>query len=111
MFSYGYLGFELGPDNETIYYLTGGPIYVEGERTEGGEELATYAKGVENLHLVTYNITNHEYNDHGPIFLEDGSRPTIVNSIAVGNSMIYSLAQFEHNGKTIRDLIKIPNPH
>ena len=26
-FSYGYLGFALGPDGKTIYYLTGGPIY------------------------------------------------------------------------------------
>jgi hypothetical protein len=24
-FSYGYLGFTLGPDEQTIYYLTGGP--------------------------------------------------------------------------------------
>lgn len=26
-FSYGYLGFKLGPDGKTIYYLTGGPIH------------------------------------------------------------------------------------
>ena len=26
-FSYGYLGFILGPDEKTLYYLTGGPIF------------------------------------------------------------------------------------
>jgi hypothetical protein len=31
-FSYGYLGFQPGPDCETIYYLTGGPIYMDGKR-------------------------------------------------------------------------------
>ena len=34
-FSYGYLGFALGPDGETLHYLTGGPIYVGGKRVEG----------------------------------------------------------------------------
>ncbi len=34
-FSYGYLGFTLGPDGHTIYYLTGGPIYVDGQRVWG----------------------------------------------------------------------------
>jgi hypothetical protein len=34
-FSYGYLGFQLGPDDETIYYLTGGPIYEDGKRLKG----------------------------------------------------------------------------
>jgi hypothetical protein len=31
-FSYGYLGFTLGADGKTIYYLTGGPIYENGDR-------------------------------------------------------------------------------
>jgi hypothetical protein len=34
-FSYGYLGFQLGPDKQTIYYLTGSPIYVNGKRLKG----------------------------------------------------------------------------
>lgn len=108
-FSYGYLGFKLGPDNETIYYLTGGPIYIDGKRVEGETEIAKgAAKGLENLHLITYNIPKNKYTDHGPIFYEDGERPTYVNSIAVGTaSDIYTLARFEHNGKIIQDLIKI----
>lgn len=111
-FSYGYLGFELGPDNETLYYLTGGPIYIDGKRVKGVDEIAMgAARGLENLHLITYNIPNKKYTDHGPIFYADGSRPTYVNSIAVGkDGDVYTLARFEHNGKLIEDLVRIPNP-
>jgi hypothetical protein len=111
-FSYGYLGFELGPDGQTIYYLTGGPIYSNGQRIKGDLEIGLGgARGLENLHLVTYNIPNKKYIDHGPIFYTDGKRPTWVNSIAIGaDSNIYTLARFEHNGKGIEDLVKIPNP-
>ena len=111
-FSYGYLGFQLGPDEQTLYYLTGGPIYVDGQRSVGKESIAMGgARGLENLHLITYNITNRKYIDHGPIYYEDGERPTYVNSIAVGpKGNVYTLARFEHNGKIIEDLVKIPNP-
>ena len=39
-FSYGYLGFALGPDGRTIYYLTGGPIYENGRRVAGKNSTA-----------------------------------------------------------------------
>ncbi len=111
-FSYGYLGFEIGPDRNTIYYLTGGPIYIDGKRVKGVDEIAMgAARGLENLHLVTYNIPDAQYKDHGPIFYADGSRPTYVNSIAVGSDgNIYTLARFEYNGTLIEDLVKIPDP-
>ncbi len=111
-FSYGYLGFNLGPDGETIYYLTGGPIYIDGKRVKGVEEIAMgAARGLENLHLVTFHIPTKKYIDHGPIFYEDGSRPTYVNSIAVGNDgHVYTLARYEYKGTLIEDLVKIPNP-
>ncbi len=111
-FSYGYLGFELGPDGQTIYYLTGGPIYSNGQRVEGEMEIGLGgARGLENLHLVTYNIPNKKYIDHGPVFYSDGERPTWVNSIAIGSDgNVYTLARFENNGKVIEDLVKIPNP-
>jgi hypothetical protein len=111
-FSYGYLGFDLGPDGETLYYLTGGPIYIDGERVKGVDEIAMgAARGLENLHLVTYHIPTDTYTDHGPIFYEDGARPTYVNSIAVGpEGNVYTLARFEQNGKIIEDLVKIPDP-
>lgn len=110
-FTYGYLGFKLGPDNQTLYYLTGGPIFVDGKREEVDNQIKAGTKGLENLHLITYNIPNRKYIDHGPIFYEDGTRPTHVNAIAIGPmGNIYTLGRFEHNGKIIEDLIKIPNP-
>jgi hypothetical protein len=111
-FSYGYLGFQLGPDKETIYYLTGGPIYVNGKRVGGLNQIAKgAAKGLENLHLVTYHIPSEKYTDHGPIFYENGERPLYVNSIAVAaDGTIYTLARINRNGKIITDLISIPNP-
>lgn len=110
-FSYGYLGFILGPDQETIYYLTGGPVYENGIRVKGAEQIAKgAAKGLENLHLVTYHLPTRTYKDHGPVFYEDGGRPTYVNSIAVDkNGNVYTLARFEQDGKIIEDLIKIEN--
>lgn len=110
-FSYGYLGFQLGPD-QTIYYLTGGPVYEEGKLIKGVAQIAKgAARGIENLHLVTYNLPTQKYQDHGPVFYSDGSRPTYVNSIAVGkDTYIYTLARFGHQGRTIQDLVKIPNP-
>lgn len=111
-FSYGYLGFQLGPDNETVYYLTGGPIYINGKRLGGLNEIGKgAAKGLENLHLVTYHIPSGTYNDHGPIFYENGDRPLYVNSIAVAaDGAVYTLARIDRNGRTVTDLIRIPDP-
>ncbi len=111
-FSYGYLGFELGQDHHTLYYLTGGPIYIDGNRVKGLDKIAMgAAKGLENLHLISFNIPENEYKDHGPVFYSDGTRPTYVNSIAIDHKgNVYSLARFKHNGELIEDLIKIPNP-
>lgn len=111
-FSYGYLGFQPGPDGKTIYYLTGGPIYIDGKRLKGKEAIAKgAAKGLENLHLVTYDLSNGKYTDHGAIFYSDGSRPTYVNSITIdADGNVYTLARFMHQGNEIQDLVKIENP-
>lgn len=108
-FSYGYLGFQPGPDGETIHYLTGGPIYIDGKRLKGADQIAKgAAKGLENLHLITFHIPTQTYKDHGPIFYADGSRPTYVNSIAIGaDGTVYTLARFDHKGREIQDLVKI----
>ena len=111
-FSYGYLGFKLGPDGRTIYYLTGGPIYVDGKRVKGAESTAKgEAKGLEDLHLITYDIPTGRYLDHGAVFYPDGQRPLYVNSIAIGDDgTVYTLARITENGKTRTDLISFPGP-
>ena len=111
-FSYGYLGFALGPDGETLHYLTGGPIYKDGQRVRGKDSTAKgESKGQENLHLITWHIPTAKYRDHGPIFFENGDRPAYVNSIAVGkDGTVYALTRITQNGKTRTDLMSIPSP-
>jgi hypothetical protein len=111
-FSYGYLGFALGPDERTLHYLTGGPVYVDGKRVLGKAATAMgESKGVENLHLITYDIHTATYRDQGPIFFENGQRPAYVNSIAVGkDGTVYTLSRITRNGRTRTDLISIPGP-
>jgi len=111
-FSYGYLGFTLGPDGKTIHYLTGGPVYVDGKRVTGKAKTAMgESKGMENLHLITYDIPAAKYTDHGPIFFRNGDRPYYVNSIAVGrDGTVYTLSRITENGQTRTDLISIPSP-
>lgn len=120
-FHYGYLGMQLGHDGKTLYYLTGGPIYVDGVRvTRDRNQILTRVEGVdnavggraiENLHLVTYNLANRQYRDHGPIFYQDNTRPTFANSIAMDNSgYIYTLANHSRNGNEIQDLVRINVP-
>jgi len=108
-FSYGYLGFILGPDQHTLYYLTGGPVYVEGHRVKGKSSTAMgEAKGLEDLHLVTYDIPTGRYRDRGAIYYADGQRPLYVNSIAVGkDGTVYTLARVTEKGKTRTDLVSI----
>jgi hypothetical protein len=111
-FSYGYLGFALGPDGRTIYYLTGGPIYENGRRVAGKSSTAMgEAKGLENLHLVTWDTVTRRYTDHGAIFYENGQRPLYVNSIAVGHDgSVYSLGRITEQGKTRTDLFRVKHP-
>ena len=111
-FSYGYLGFTLGSDGETLHYLTGGPIYIGGKRVEGKSSTAKgESKGEEDLHLITYEIPTGKYTDHGPIFFADGQRPSYVNSIAVGkDGTVYTLSRITEKGHTRTDLISIQGP-
>jgi hypothetical protein len=108
-FSYGYLGFTLGPDGKTLYYLTGGPVYENGRRVAGKSSTAKgESKGTENLHLITYDIPAGKYTDHGAIFFENGDRPAYVNAIATGkDGTVYTLSRVKRNGKTLTDLISV----
>ncbi|MCX6213002.1 hypothetical protein [Spirosoma sp.] len=108
-FRYGYLGFQLGPDDTTVYYLTGGPIPADEKKQEGAESsVKESGSAQENLHLVTYHLPTFHYQDHGPIYYADGTRPSHVNSIAIGaDGTIYTLARFDYEGHSVQDLIKI----
>lgn len=91
-FNYGYLGLTLGPDGETLYYLTGTP---------GGEE----------IRFVTYHIPTRQYTDHGALALDDGGRPTWAQSIAVGrDKRIYTVSKIQENGKLRVDLLSFADP-
>ena len=109
-FSYGYLGFTLAPGSETIYYLTGGPVFENGHRVKGKDSTAKgESKGRENLHLITWDIPTRRYTDHGPIQFANGQRPTGVNSIAVGlDGAVYALSRISEDAHTPTDLIRIP---
>ncbi|MGJ5814548.1 hypothetical protein [Paludibaculum fermentans] len=111
-FSYGYLGFALGPDGRTLHYLTGGPVYESGLRVKGKDSSAKgESKGIENLHLITWDIEISRYTDHGPIFFSNGDRPAYVNSMAVGkDGTVYALTRVTENGRTRADLMAIPAP-
>lgn len=111
LFSYGYLGFYLDNESDTIYYLTGAPLYKNGKRITGKAKTAKgEAKGLENLHLITYNILKSEYKDHGTITLQSGNSPLYVNSIALGpDGRIYFLGRIA-SGETKTDLISIADP-
>jgi hypothetical protein len=111
-FSYGYLGFALGPDGRTIHYLTGGPIYIDGKRLAGKATTAMgEAKGLENLHVITYDIEKLKYTDHGAVFYENGQRPLYVNAITIGkDGTVYTLPRITEGGTTRSDLVAIPGP-
>ncbi|MGZ4986746.1 MAG: hypothetical protein ACXWBP_01770 [Limisphaerales bacterium] len=111
-FSFGYLGFALAPDNKTICYLTGGPIYVNGKRLQGKATTRKgEAKGLEDLHLITYYIPTGKYTDHGAIFYPNGDRPLYVNSITIGkDGTVYSIGRVTENGKMRADLFSVPSP-
>jgi hypothetical protein len=106
-FSYGYLGFGLGPDGKTIHYLTGAPIYVDGKRLKGKDHIAMgAAKGLEDLHLITYDIEKLQCRDRGAVFYENGQRPLYVNAMTIGkDGTVYTLPRITENGNTRSDLV------
>lgn len=91
-FPYGYLGLTLGPDGDTLYFLTGTPL---------GNE----------IRFVTYHIPTKKYIDHGALVLDDGTRPTWAQSIAVGSDKrIYTVSKTTTNGKLKVDLLSFADP-
>jgi hypothetical protein len=134
-FAYGHLGFTLGPEGHTIYYLTGAPRRGGvGERLTGklaregykaresgtlwAEELIQHEADQaappdedEDIHFVTYNISSGESRDYGVLQLADGRKPFFVQSIAVGKKNIYAVAKVRNaEGRVRVDLLSFPDP-
>ena len=105
-FKYGYLGFTLGPDGHTIYYLTGSPSTATG--AAAGEPAGE--KKQEEIHFVTYNIPTGKRVDHGVLQLENGMRPFFAESIAIGSKNIYTVSKIREGGHLRVDLLSFPNP-
>ncbi|MBN2583645.1 MAG: hypothetical protein JXL80_11300 [Planctomycetes bacterium] len=61
-FRYGYLTLQLGPDRETLYYLT----------STYGQPHDDSLRVQQATHLVTYNLRTGKYTDHGALQLEGG---------------------------------------
>lgn len=79
------LGFALGPNN-TLLYLAHAP---EAER-EGRPGMGS------SVHLVTYDIDEEDYQDHGMLTTEDGRRIFFSESVEVGaDDHIYTVAWVE----------------
>lgn len=107
-FRYGYLTLDLGPDGETLYYLTG----TCGLVAEDGRKLS------EVTHLITYNIQTGEHIDHGVLRLEDGRYPWMSQTLVVHpNGKLYACPWVEKPNRTPDDpvqyqvdLISFDNP-
>lgn len=101
-FRYGYLTLQLGPDRETLYYLTStyGLVADDGSVMEAAHlvppeirakqvaehrilRLADGRRVIETTHLVTYNLRTRRYADHGVLRLDDGRYPRMSQSHAV----------------------------
>lgn len=93
---YGYLGLALDTRNNLLYYLTGSPPPPGSKREEGS-------------HLITYDISNKKYHDHGQIMLDSGEPAGNEQALAVAeDGTVYALTQINRNGREEMDLISIP---
>jgi hypothetical protein len=93
---YGYLGLALDARNDRLYYLTGSPPSPGSKKEEGS-------------HLITYDISNKTYHDHGQIMLDTGEPAGNEQALAVAeDGTVYTLTQMNRNGGEEMDLISIP---
>ena len=97
---YGYLGLALGADGHTLYYLTGAPLSSD---KKGSKAAAEQKDGTD---LITYDISNHKYLDHGRIVLSHGGPIDPPQSLVIGSDgTLYTLSYVVHDGKSGIDLI------
>jgi hypothetical protein len=97
---YGYLGLALGSDGHTLYYLTGAPLASNKKEAKKGDEQK------EGTDLITYDISDHKYVDHGQILLGDGEPVDPPQSLVIGSDgSLYTLSFVDQDGKSGIDLI------
>jgi hypothetical protein len=97
---YGYLGLALGADGHTLYYLTGTPLSGD---TKGAKAAAEEKDGTD---LITYDISNRKYVDHGQILLGNGTSIDPPQSLVLGSDgTLYTLSFVDQDGKSGIDLI------
>ncbi len=93
---YGYLGLTLGADGHTLYYLTGAPLAADKSTPDQTEE----------THLITYDISNGKYVDHGRILLNGRDPISPPQSLAIGlDGTLYTLSFVVEDGKSGIELI------
>jgi hypothetical protein len=85
-FRYGYLTLRLGPDRETVYYLTS----TYGLTADDGRQVN------ETVHLVTYHLPSGRYADRGVLQLADGRYPEMAQTlVAHPDGKLYSCPWLE----------------
>lgn len=113
-FDFGYLSFALGPDGHTIFYLTSAPSNRDpGSLNLNPRHVLSTGLKTENidLHLITFDLNTETYKDHGPVFLNNGASPFLVNSITFGmDNAVYALGRIRDKENIRTDLMRIPNP-
>jgi len=106
---FGYLGFAVGPSGQTLYHLTGAPLKGQADRTNADSN--ERARRGSALDLVTYEISSEKLIDHGVVELEDGTRPSDAQAMAIGkDGMVYAVAAVGRGRHERRDLISFHNP-
>ncbi len=97
---YGYLGLALGADGHTLYYLTGAPL------SGNHKGFKTTPDQKEGTDLITYDISNGKYVDHGRILLNNGDSISPPQSLVLGlDGTLYALSYVVRNGKSGIELI------
>ncbi|HEY5253822.1 MAG TPA: hypothetical protein VIJ53_04155 [Acidobacteriaceae bacterium] len=97
---YGYLGLALGADGHTLYYVTGTPLASNQKGSKATEEQK------EGTDLITYDISNRKYADHGQILLDPSEPIDPPQSLVIGSDgTLYTLSYVVEDGKSGIELI------
>jgi hypothetical protein len=97
---YGYLGLALRADGHTLTYLTGTPLSSDAKGPKGKAEKK------DGTDLITYDIANRQYVDHGQVVLGKGDAIDPPQSLVMGSDgTVYALSYVVEDGKSGIELI------